>query len=155
MIGPFAIPQDDMKRFGVDFMTGQMPRGIAADAVAIAQAADALPLVAKLPGPIGPKLERFRRTLLTNWRTVAYRLVAPLAGGIVLIAMFAKTAVDSMDPAYGSGSQIGGVGMVFIHGMAVLVLGESFTLPMLAGTVLVLGGIALLARQKPQPLPDD
>ncbi len=37
--------------------------------------------------------------------------------------MFFKTAVDSMDPDYGSGSNIAGLGMVFILGIAVLALG--------------------------------
>jgi drug/metabolite transporter (DMT)-like permease len=52
-------------------------------------------------------------------------------------------------------AQVGMIGPLSTLLLAVLVLGEAFTWPMLLGTVLVLGGIALLARQKPQPLPDD
>ena len=37
--------------------------------------------------------------------------------------MFVKTAYDSMDPEYGSGSSIGGLGLVFILGMGVILLG--------------------------------
>lgn len=52
-------------------------------------------------------------------------------------------------------AQIGMIGPLSTLLLAVWVLGEAFTLPMLVGTVLVLGGIGMLARQKPQPLPDD
>ena len=41
----------------------------------------------------------------------------------ILLVMFVKTAYDSMDPEYGSGSSVGGVGMVFILGMGVILLG--------------------------------
>lgn len=42
---------------------------------------------------------------------------------MILLVMFVKTAVDSMDPAYGSGSELFGVGMVFILGIGVILLG--------------------------------
>jgi hypothetical protein len=37
--------------------------------------------------------------------------------------LFFTTLIDSMDPAYGSGSQIGGIGIVFILGMVIIGLG--------------------------------
>ena len=44
--------------------------------------------------------------------------------------MFVKTAYDSMDPAYGSGSSVGGMGLVFILGMGVILLGVVLMLVM-------------------------
>jgi hypothetical protein len=38
----------------------------------------------------------------------------PLIGGVILAVLFVTTLIDSMDPAYGSGSQIGGIGIVFM-----------------------------------------
>ncbi|WP_432512162.1 APC family permease [Kineococcus sp. SYSU DK001] len=51
------------------------------------------------------------------------RCLAPLVGGILLLVFFVQTAVDSMDPDYGSGSQVGGIGLVFLLGVGVLALG--------------------------------
>ncbi|MGJ9373678.1 APC family permease [Nesterenkonia sp. CF4.4] len=51
------------------------------------------------------------------------KLLAPLVGGILLLIFFFQTIWDSMDPDYGSGSEIGGVGLVFILGMLVFTLG--------------------------------
>ncbi|WP_432543800.1 APC family permease [Kineococcus sp. SYSU DK002] len=62
-----------------------------------------------------------------SWRGSAKAFVstclAPLVGGVLLLVFFVQTAVDSMDPAYGSGSQIGGIGLVFLLGIGVLALG--------------------------------
>jgi amino acid transporter len=49
--------------------------------------------------------------------------LAPLVGGVLLLVFFVQTAVDSTDPEYGSGSQAGGVGLVFLLGAGVLALG--------------------------------
>nr|WP_218885561.1 APC family permease [Kineococcus aurantiacus] len=49
--------------------------------------------------------------------------LAPLVGGVLLLVFFVQTAVDSTDPSYGSGSQVGGVGLVFVLGIGVLALG--------------------------------
>jgi len=46
-------------------------------------------------------------------------------------------------------AQVGMIGPVSTVMLAVWLLGERFTLPLLLGTVLVLVGVALLARQKP------
>ena len=56
-------------------------------------------------------------------RSFVLKLLCPLVGGVVLLAMFLKTAVDSMDPSYGSGSSIGGVGMVFVLGVSIIGIG--------------------------------
>lgn len=65
----------------------------------------------------------FRRTSLRTARTALTQCVAPLLGGALLIAFFVKTSIDSMDPAYGSGSELFGVGLVFLLGATVLLLG--------------------------------
>ena len=51
------------------------------------------------------------------------KFLFPTVGGGFLLMMFFITAFDSMDPSYGSGSEIGGIGMVFILSVAVLGLG--------------------------------
>ncbi|MEE1619779.1 APC family permease [Zafaria sp. Z1313] len=68
----------------------------------------------------------FRRSALTSWRNFLLRCAAPLAGGLALTAAFAQTAVDSWDPGYGSGSHIGGVGLVFVVGVGILAVGALF-----------------------------
>ncbi|BDZ54283.1 APC family permease [Agromyces marinus] len=65
----------------------------------------------------------FRRTWFRSGRNVFFRLVAPLAGGLILTVLFVVTLIDSMDPDYGSGSNIGGLGLVFILGVVILGLG--------------------------------
>ena len=65
----------------------------------------------------------FRRELFATPRNVVFKFLFPLVGGVVLLVMFFQTAVDSISPDYGSGSSIAGVGMVFVLGMGVLVLG--------------------------------
>ncbi|MDQ0092220.1 hypothetical protein [Paeniglutamicibacter psychrophenolicus] len=68
----------------------------------------------------------FRHTALDSLRDFALRLLAPLLGGIALVAVFIQTAVDFWDPAYGSGSQIFGVGLVFVLGVGIIALGAVF-----------------------------
>ncbi|MDO5711217.1 MAG: amino acid transporter, partial [Micrococcales bacterium] len=65
----------------------------------------------------------FRRTSTTTMSTMFSQLIAPLLGGILLMAFFVKTSIDSIDPAYGSGSELFGVGLVFLLGATVLLLG--------------------------------
>lgn len=65
----------------------------------------------------------FRRTAFSSARTALTRFIAPLIGGLTLLLMFVKTSIDSMDPEYGSGSSLGGVGLVFVLGISVLLLG--------------------------------
>lgn len=74
----------------------------------------------------------FRRTAFGSARTAFTQFFAPLIGGVVLVALFVQTLVDSFDPAYGSGSEIGGVGLVGILGVGMLLLGVVLMLVMQA-----------------------
>ena len=65
----------------------------------------------------------FRKELFISARTTIFRFLFPLIGGVVLLVMFVQTAVDSLDPDYGSGNSIAGIGMVFILGVGVLLIG--------------------------------
>ncbi|GAA3066004.1 MULTISPECIES: APC family permease [Actinomycetes] len=65
----------------------------------------------------------FRAEATASVGSFINKLLAPLLGGILLLIFFFQTAWDSMDPAYGSGSEIGGVGLVFILGVLIFVLG--------------------------------
>lgn len=51
------------------------------------------------------------------------KVILPGLGGVLLLIVFIQTTVDSMDPAFGSGSEIGGIGLVGIIGVVVLGLG--------------------------------
>ncbi|AWB85491.1 APC family permease [Mycetocola zhujimingii] len=65
----------------------------------------------------------FRKQVFASTRNFFFQLLFPLVGGVILAALFFTTIIESMDPEYGSGSNIGGVGLVFILGMAVIVSG--------------------------------
>lgn len=66
----------------------------------------------------------FRKTSLKSGaRNLLNQFLLPLLGGLILVVFFAQTFFDSMDPAYGSGSEIGGVGLVFILSLVLLLLG--------------------------------
>lgn len=65
----------------------------------------------------------FRRCWFTSRANFLNQLLFPLIGGIILALLFGVTIVDSVDPAFGSGSHIGGVGLVFILGVGIIVVG--------------------------------
>ncbi|MFQ4148013.1 APC family permease [Arthrobacter sp. LAPM80] len=65
----------------------------------------------------------FRAEAFRGVRSFVFKFLAPLIGGVILLVMFFKTAYDSMDPSYGSGSNVAGLGMVFILGCGVILLG--------------------------------
>ena len=65
----------------------------------------------------------FRKSWFNSVRNFFMRLLLPLLGGLTLVWMFVQTIVDSMDPDYGSGSSIGGLGLVFVLGVTVMALG--------------------------------
>ncbi|MEW1836035.1 APC family permease [Microbacterium sp. NPDC079995] len=65
----------------------------------------------------------FRRQWFDSVRSFLFTLVSPLVGGVILAVIFVTTLIDSMDPAYGSGSEVFGVGLVFILGMLIIVVG--------------------------------
>ena len=70
----------------------------------------------------------FRRDLFSSARNIIFRFLFPALGGGFLLIMFGITAYDSLDPDYGSGSSIWGVGSVFVLGMGVLGLGLALML---------------------------
>ncbi|MGD9607719.1 MAG: amino acid transporter, partial [Leucobacter sp.] len=51
------------------------------------------------------------------------KLILPGIGGVFLIVTFVQTTVDSFDPAFGSGSNIAGLGLVGVLGVVVLLIG--------------------------------
>ena len=65
----------------------------------------------------------FRKQWFDSTRNVFFTLLFPLVGGIILAFLFVRTLIDSMDPDYGSGSNIGGLGLVFILGVTVIGIG--------------------------------
>jgi hypothetical protein len=65
----------------------------------------------------------FRREAFRGVGSFLTKFLAPLLGGLLLLVFFVQTSYDSMDPAYGSGSAIGGVGLVFVLGVGILLLG--------------------------------
>jgi amino acid transporter len=65
----------------------------------------------------------FRKVAFASVRNFLLKFLAPLVGGVILAVIFVTTLIDSMDPDYGSGSEIGGVGLVFILGVFLLATG--------------------------------
>ena len=65
----------------------------------------------------------FRKQWFDSARNVFFTFLFPLIGGVILAVLFVTTLIDAMDPAYGSGSQIGGIGLVFILGLGVILIG--------------------------------
>ena len=65
----------------------------------------------------------FRKQWFDSVRSFLFTFLSPLVGGVILAVIFVTTLVDSMDPAYGSGSEVFGVGLVFILGMLIIVVG--------------------------------
>jgi amino acid transporter len=65
----------------------------------------------------------FRREVFTSARAFLLKLLAPLLGGIILAVIFVTTVIDSTNPEYGSGSEIGGIGLVFILAVVLFVSG--------------------------------
>ena len=64
----------------------------------------------------------FRRTA-RGIRRILSRLFFPLLGGIALTVVFIQTLIESLDPDFGSGSALAGVGLVFVIGVSILALG--------------------------------
>lgn len=70
----------------------------------------------------------FRHECTDSVRNFLFRLLFPLFGGVALLAMFLLTAIDSMDPSYGSGNELGGIALVFVLGVGVLLIGVALML---------------------------
>ncbi|MFF9428053.1 APC family permease [Streptomyces sp. NPDC014746] len=64
----------------------------------------------------------FRRQLRDSPRALLVKGVLPVAGGLMMLAAFVRSAWDMADPDYGSTS-LGGVGGVFLLGVGSIVLG--------------------------------
>jgi amino acid transporter len=64
----------------------------------------------------------FRKTAFTSARNVVFQFLFPLLGGILLAAAFVKSAIDMLDPEYGSTTLLG-VGSVFVVGIGSLLVG--------------------------------
>lgn len=65
----------------------------------------------------------FRKQWFDSVRNVFFTFLFPLIGGIILGVLFVTTLVDSTNPDYGSGSNIAGIGLVFILGMLIILVG--------------------------------
>ncbi|WP_462380832.1 APC family permease [Pseudomonas sp. Marseille-QA0892] len=65
----------------------------------------------------------FRHSLFNSVRHFFMRGLCPLVGAAMLSVIFWQTAYDSMSPEFGSGSHIGGLGLVFIIAVVILLLG--------------------------------
>lgn len=56
----------------------------------------------------------FRKQWFDSIRDFFFKLLAPLLGGITLLVLLVVTLIDSLDPDFGSGSSVFGVGLVFV-----------------------------------------
>ncbi|MDO5093451.1 MAG: APC family permease [Propionibacteriaceae bacterium] len=65
----------------------------------------------------------FRQEAFASVSSFLSKFLAPLLGGLLLLGFFVRTWLDSMNPDFGSGSEIGGLGLVFVIGVALLGLG--------------------------------
>ncbi|MET9432205.1 APC family permease [Streptomyces sp. NPDC003036] len=72
----------------------------------------------------------FRKDFGASVKDTLYKGVLPLLGGLMLAGVFGKTLYDTLDPAYGSGSSLMGVGSVFVIGVGLLLLGAVLMLIM-------------------------
>ncbi len=70
----------------------------------------------------------FRHSLVDSLRHFLLRGLCPLLGGLALAIIFLQTAVDSLSPDFGSGSHIGGVGLVFVIALVIFLLGLALML---------------------------
>lgn len=65
----------------------------------------------------------FRKQWFDSVRNVFFTFLFPLVGGVTLAVLFVTTLIDSMNPDYGSGSSLFGLGLVFVLGATIIVLG--------------------------------
>jgi amino acid transporter len=72
----------------------------------------------------------FRRELFLNFHNFVFKFLFPLLGGVILAAVFVISVRESMDPENGSGTSIGGIGLVFFMGFGILLLGAVLMLVM-------------------------
>jgi amino acid transporter len=77
----------------------------------------------------------FRHEAFRSVHAFFMKFLMPGVGGIILFVVFFMTTISSLDPDFGSGADVCGVGLVFIMGAGVLGLG-----------VVVMGVMALFYR---------
>ena len=65
----------------------------------------------------------FRKEAFDGFNSFLFKFLLPLLGGIGLVFVFIITLRDSYSPDYGSGAEIGGVGLVFILGVGLILFG--------------------------------
>ncbi len=65
----------------------------------------------------------FRRELFADAKSVIFKLLFPLLGGLGLFAVLIVTLHDSASPEYGSGASLFGVGLVLVLGLGLIILG--------------------------------
>jgi amino acid transporter len=68
----------------------------------------------------------FRHQLFSSPFNIVFEFLFPLLGGLGLFFVLIITLRDSADPAYGSGANIGGVGLVLILGLGLILVGLIF-----------------------------
>ncbi len=64
-----------------------------------------------------------RRELFADAKSVIFKLLFPLLGGLGLFAVLIVTLHDSASPEYGSGASLFGVGLVLVLGLGLIILG--------------------------------
>nr|WP_246131244.1 APC family permease [Cellulomonas aerilata] len=96
----------------------------------------------------------FRKEAFRSAGTFLGKILAPGVGGLLLLVFFVQTSVDSMDPAFGSGSEIGGVGLVFVLGVGVLALGVVVMLVERARRPAFFRGVTLPRADSTEPTVD-
>nr|WP_208402511.1 APC family permease [Lysinibacter cavernae] len=65
----------------------------------------------------------FRKTAFSSWKDALAKIILPGIGGVILFITFIQTTIDSMQPSFGSGKEVFGVGLVFVLGMTVILAG--------------------------------
>ncbi|MGB5951446.1 MAG: amino acid transporter, partial [Ornithinimicrobium sp.] len=68
----------------------------------------------------------FRNQLFTSAKNFAFKGLFPLLGGLGLFLVLIITVRDSYSPDYGSGANVGGVGLVMIIGLGLILIGLLF-----------------------------
>jgi len=65
----------------------------------------------------------FRRELFIDAKSIVFKLLFPLLGGLGLFSVLIVTLHDSASPEYGSGASVFGVGLVLVLGLGLILLG--------------------------------
>lgn len=65
----------------------------------------------------------FRASAFDSARNFVFRFASPLIGGLALTAVFVQTLIDSADPNYSEGSNLFGIGTVFLIGVGIILGG--------------------------------